>query len=234
MPVFRPRAGLGWVRRPRTWRGSPVPWVPGGPGEDPSVVVVGVRRAPVPSVSCRSPPGLEAGDMTAGGPLLPFPRRPRAGSVGNVCSATRASRSPFPTTSSSSRPGLPLPGRGVPACPLPSPRGSRGGAERLEQGADRAGTRGGPGFTSTSPHAGNRAARHPHRFRGGSFLIAGNPGVGPPFGQARARGGGRIIIIKVSDVKGRPVTTGGGTHVSRLYVLIRNLLLLLFPIPCMS
>jgi len=32
VPGHRPQAGLGWVRRPRTWRGSPAPWVPGGSG----------------------------------------------------------------------------------------------------------------------------------------------------------------------------------------------------------
>jgi len=80
----------------------------------------------------------------------------------------------------------------------------------LEHGAELAGTRGGPGFTSTWPHAGSRAARHPHLFREGGLLLAGNAGVGPHFGQARAHGGGRIIIINVSDVTGGSVTCRGG------------------------
>jgi len=85
----------------------------------------------------------------------------------------------------------------------------------LEHGPDQAGTRGGPGFTSTSPHDGNPAALHPHLFRGGGTLLAGNPGLGPPFGQAHAHEGGRIIKVmektgwdgreqKVTQTEGHP------------------------------
>jgi len=67
---------------------------------------------------------------------------------------------------------------------LPSPRESRGG-RWPEHRPDRTGTRGLPGFASTSPHAGNSGARQPNRF-GGWFLLTSHPGVGHRFEQVRA------------------------------------------------
>jgi len=139
----------------------------------------------------------------------PVPRRSRAGCGGTACSATRASRSLFPTTSLASRPGLPLPGLGAPICPSPFARGTRGGGV--------VGARAGPGGDSwwarVHLHVSTRGQPRgppPTPFPGGGFLLAGNPGVGPPFRQARAQGGGRIKIINVKGGMGKSVTWRGG------------------------
>jgi len=60
----------------------------------------------------------------------------------------------------------------------------------LEHGRDREGTRGGPGFTSTSPHEGNRAALHPHLFREVAPYLRGTPGWVLLLDRHRHRGAG--------------------------------------------
>jgi len=141
---------------------------------------------------------------------LPVLRRSGAGCGGSACSATLASHSLFPTTSVASRPGHPLPGLGAPTCPSPFPGGTRGG--RYDLSTDRTGRElvVGPG-SPPRPHTRATARPGTHTFSGGGgCLLAGNPGVGPPFGQPRAHGGGRIIIINVKGVVGKSVMWRGG------------------------
>jgi len=151
------------------------------------VVVVGEPLARAPSVSCKSRPGLADGDMSAGGPAPPVPRRPRAGCGGTACTGTRAIRSLFPTISVASRPGPLLPDPGAPTCPSPSPRGIRT--------AGVVGARAGPGGDSWRARVylhvadeGNRAALHRHLFRGVASYLRETPGWALLLDRQRHRG----------------------------------------------
>jgi len=194
------RPGRGWVLHLRTWRGSPAPWVTGGPGVDRvwlwwegvrpehrachANLVLGWRMATFQQLGLHPPSpvgrgqGVEAPRAPPHGPTVPYFPPPPCLPSGPSTAGLRGSN--LPVTISK----------------------EFGGAEWLEHVPDRAGTRGGPGLTSTSPHEGNRAALHPHLFRGGWLPTCGKPRGGPSF-WAGTGTGGRTNKSDGSDRVGR-------------------------------